>query len=554
MGTGPGSESYNQGRLMPTAIGIDLGTTYTCAAIVEDGAPHVILSRLGYSTIPSVVTFDEEGQPMVGQQAERRMILSPEDTIYGSKRLLGRAYGAGIKMEFQPHFHYELVPGEDGLVAAKVNGNTTSLIEVSSLILHECRKAAEESLGRPVNRAVVTVPAYFNETQRACVRMAGAHAGLEIIRVINEPTAAALCYGASEATKRLLVFDLGGGTFDVSVVKVSNNIFEVEAVDGDNFLGGIDFDQLLVGHILERIAEKHGDKLEISKVDRERLRSEAQQAKHELSSQEKTMISLAHLDIGGGKLIDVAETLTREDLETATTELVDHCVAIVTRTLARRGLKPEQIDDVLLVGGQTRMPMVQERLEGLFGRPPSKRVHPDEVVALGAAIAAFAHDKIDAPVLLDVVPMSISIAIGGGGVRTVVPHGTPLPHSAKLEFKIPGDKKAVTLAVLQGDEPRARDNDYLGAIVLDQLPETEMPCRLDFELDAESILRVYATIPGWGERTPILPDRTQSLGDILAGLGETQADTPSTSRAVPLKRGLVGKILRRLRKRRKRSG
>ena len=542
-----------------TAIGIDLGTTYTCAAIMDKGGPRVISSRLGYTTIPSVLTYDDEGQPVVGQQAERRMILNPADTIYGSKRLLGRSFRSGVHMEFQPHYHYELVPGEDGLVAAEIKGMMTSLIEVAALILLECRKAAEENLGRPVDRAVVTVPAYFNEVQRACVRKAGRFAGLKIIRILNEPTAAALAYGArGEEPKRLLVFDLGGGTFDVSVVRAKNNLLVVEAVDGDSFLGGIDFDHLIVGHLVDRLSERYGTDIELSKIDRERLRKEAQQAKHELSSQERSMITLPHVELGDGQVINVDETLSRAGLEEATGELVDHCLATVERTLKRLQLTPADIDAVLLVGGQTRMPLVQQKLADMFGKPPSKRVHPDEAVAIGAAIAAYAADDASATQLVDVVPMSIVLAIAGGAVRKVVEAGTPLPHSTTLKFEIPPKTETIRLPVIQGDEPRARDNEYLGALVLDGLGGSKEPsvCTLEFKLDRECILGVVADIPAWGSPQFVELDRSVAFDELLASLGDPDASAaPSDdSSAVVRKprRGLAGKILGRLRRRRKR--
>ncbi len=543
---------------MATAIGIDLGTTYTCAAIVDQGVPRVISSRLGYTTIPSVVTFDDEGQPVVGQQAERRMILAPADTIYGSKRLLGRSFRSGVHMEFQPHFHYELVPGEDGLVAANVRDMMTSLVEVAALILLECRNAAEENLGRSVDRAVVTVPAYFNETQRACVRKAGRFAGLKIIRVLNEPTAAALAYGAkSDAPKRLLVFDLGGGTFDVSVVRANNKKVVVEAVDGDSFLGGIDFDHLLVGYIVDRLGERLSIDVELTKIDRERLRKEAQQAKHELSTQERAMLSLPHVTLAEGHVANIDETLSRADLEEATGELVDHCLAVINRTLSRLGLTPENIDSVILVGGQTRMPLVQQKLAEMFGKPPSKRVHPDEAVALGAAIAAAASDQEDATKLVDVVPMSIDIAVSGGNIRKVVEAGTPLPHSTTLRFEIPPNTETVRLAVLQGDEPRARDNEYLGSLVLDGLTSREPEvCALEFKLDRECILGVVATIPNWGAPRFVELNRSVSFDALLASLGDPNAAAKpghdSSAVVARPRRGLAGKILGRLRRRRKR--
>jgi molecular chaperone DnaK len=544
------------GAIVGVAIGIDLGTTYTCAAVDDGSGPRVIQSRLGYTTIPSIVAFDDAGAPVVGQPAEQRMILNPAETVYGSKRLLGRAFGTGAQMEFQPHFHYELVPGDDGAVAANINGSVTSLVEVAGHILRECKEAAEGALGSEVDRAVVTVPAYFNESQRSCVRRAGGFAGLKVARLLSEPTAAAIAFGATgDQLQRVLVFDLGGGTFDISVVRVENARFTVEAVDGDSFLGGIDFDQLLVGHILDRLAQTQGGDYDPPEVDLERLRKAAQQAKHELSNAEHAMITVPHITAADGSTFNVDERVSRADLEGATRPLVDHCLALVDRTLRKIKLTPKDIDALLLVGGQTRMPLVQRRLEECLGRPPSKRVHPDEAVALGAAIVAAAHERKEAPKLEDVVPMSISVAVGGGRIRKVVMAGTPLPHSAELEFMIPAEMRVVRLAVMQGDEVRARDNAYLGAIVLDG-PESDEParCELQFKLDREGILGVLASVPDWGPPRFIDLDRSVELEPLLAQLGDPYASAPRESSsigALPKGRGLAQSILRRLGRRRR---
>ncbi len=537
---------------MSTVIGIDLGTTNSCAAVVDSDGPRVIESRLGYSTIPSIVAFDDDGQVLVGRAAERRMILNPADTIYGSKRLLGRAFRTGVQMEFQPHFQYELVPGDDGAIAAKVGGSVTSLIEVAGHILFECRRAAEESLGCSVERAVVTVPAYFNESQRSCVRRAGAFAGLKISRILSEPTAAALAFGAHrDLRQRLLVFDLGGGTFDISVVRISGNTFTVEAVEGDSFLGGLDFDMLLVGHLVDRLAMQHGSGFELAKVDSERVRVAAQQAKHELSLTESSSVIVPHVSTPDGETINIDETVTRADLEKATGPLVEHCLALVDRTLRGLRVTPEEISAVLLVGGQTRMPLIQQRLEEYLGRPPSKGVHPDEAVALGAAIAASAENQAAAPKLSDVVPMSINVAVGGGKVRKVVPAGTALPHSGVLEFKIPAGMALVRLAVMQGDEVRARDNDYLGALVLEG-PASDEPtvCKIEFKLDGEGIMGVFANVPDWGPPRFVDLDRAVDLEELLAGLGDPYARSRSAPKP---RRGLVKGLLDRLRRRRERS-
>ena len=298
---------------MARAIGIDLGTTFSCAAIVDGGRPAVIKSRLGYGMIPSIVAF-VDGKPVVGQAAERKMILKPEDAIYGSKRLLGRTFLPGVRDKFQPHFQYKLVADADGFVAAEVAGRIVTLLDVSSMILREMRSAAIEGLGYQVDRAVVTVPAYFNENQRQFVREAGRRAGLEVLRIINEPTAAALCFGFKRAEKkRLLVFDLGGGTFDVSLVDVDGNIFNVLGADGDTFLGGLDFDAKLVDHFTTKLRAKLGRAIGFDPIAAQRLRVAAQEAKHQLSVQEKTLINLPGMTVADGPPIDVTGSVTRQE-------------------------------------------------------------------------------------------------------------------------------------------------------------------------------------------------------------------------------------------------
>ncbi|MBW2278706.1 MAG: Hsp70 family protein, partial [Deltaproteobacteria bacterium] len=398
------------------------------AAVVERGRPRVLSSGLGYSTIPSIVTFDEQGQPVVGQPAMRQMALRPEETVYGSKRLLGRAYLSGVKKRFQPHFAYELV-GEDGWVAAKVCDRVVSLTEVASLILREVRKSAETAIDDRVDRAVVTVPAYFNDAQRSCVREAGELAELNVIRTLNEPTAAALAFGTRQTErKKVVVFDLGGGTFDVSIVDIDADMYEVLGVDGCTFLGGIDFDRACMNLVTDRLSEKAGKELLLAQISRERLRTAVEESKQLLSTQPNSVVQLPHLELADGSTLDVDESITRPELEDAVRPLVDRTLEIVQRALETIDLAPQDIDDVLLVGGQTRMPMVHRQLRSLFGQEPSKRVHPDEVVAIGAAIAAVSLERADAPVLLDVVPLSIGLEQPDGKFEVVVPRNTQVPH------------------------------------------------------------------------------------------------------------------------------
>ncbi|MBI5480457.1 MAG: Hsp70 family protein [Deltaproteobacteria bacterium] len=519
-------------------IGIDLGTTFSCAAVVERGAPQVVRSRLGYTTIPSIVTFDDRGEPVVGQLAERRMILQPQETIYGSKRLLGRRFGPEIEERYQPHFQYQLAPDDDGFVAARVGGRIVSLVEVAALILSEMRSTAEASLGEQVSRAVVTVPAYFNENQRALVRQAAQRAKLEIIRIVNEPTAAALCFGhGRDAKQRLLVYDLGGGTFDVSVLDLDGSIYTVTGVDGDTFLGGIDFDRRIVDWLTGRLAQRLHRPVAPDAVGLARLRVAAQEAKHQLSSQQNTVVSLARLKLGDGAVLDVTGKLTREEFDRLTQDLVEHTVAVVTRCLNKLGLTPAAIDEVLLVGGQTRMPLVQHRLKELFGKEPSRRIHPDEVVAQGAALVADSHDRFDAAVLLDVAPQPIGIADPDGRFVPVIPGNTPVPHEATAKVTLPPGAAQVKLAVFQGDAARAVANEYLGTLVIDELRAAAHPidCELKFRLDAENLLTVHAIVPQAGLDREVQLVTRQTPDQVLAEMGRERIRVaiPPTRQAAP---------------------
>ncbi len=477
-------------------IGIDLGTTYCCAAQVRDGRPQVIASRLGYTTLPSIVHYDAQGQVTVGHAAERRMVLDPASSVYGSKRLLGRTFQSEVRERYQPHFSYELVSDANNLVAAKVCGTVVPLTDVSALILRELRAQVQQALGEVVDRAVITVPAYFNESQRTCVREAGRRAGLDVIRIINEPTAAALAYGCGRGeNKRVLVFDLGGGTFDLSLIKIEGDLFEVLAVGGDTFLGGIDFDRKLVELVTQRLSK--GGQLRLDPVGRERLRAACQEAKHTLSSQPRAVVEVPNFTMADGTKMDVKVGITRQEFEAACKPLIDKCMFAVSDVLMDAGKTPEELDDILLVGGSTRIPCVTAALRAMFGKEPSKRVHPDEVVALGAAIAADSNDRVDGVVLTDVVPTAIGIAGAGGKFMPVVARNTSLPHKVIANTVISAGTRELKLAVYQGESPQTKFNDYLGALVLDNLPGADEPltCALAFTLDAECILKVYASIP-----------------------------------------------------------
>ena len=517
------------------AIGIDLGTTYSCAAIVQDGRPQVIRSKLGYTTIPSVVTFNNQGESVVGVPAERRMVLEPKETVYGSKRLIGRTFLSGVKKRFQPHFQYELVRDEDGFVAAQLGERTVSLVDVSSLILDEIRKNAHASLGKPATRAVVTVPAYFNENQRAFVRESAKRAGLDVLRILNEPTAAALAYGIDRGeNKRLLVFDLGGGTFDVSILELDGNVFTVRGVDGDSFLGGIDFDRRLMDLLMERISEHNRKKLELSAVGRERLRREAQEAKHQLSVQQQVFIRIPSLILADGSMIDVAEKVSRQELEEATRELVDLVMSVVRRSMDRLSLRAADIDEILLVGGQTRMPMLHEEIRKLFGKEPSKRVHPDEVVAMGAAIAAHSHDRPDAVTLRDVVAIPIGITDPNGYFMPVVPRNAPIPDQFPVKVRVPPHYRSFKMAVFQGNRSHAFDNEYLGTLTIDgmQPSDQSLDCDLVFKLNEECLLTVQATIAELGIDKNVTLATQQTPDEVLEEMGRERVTVsiPQTMR------------------------
>jgi len=517
------------------AIGIDLGTTYSCAAIVQDGRPQVIRSKLGYTTIPSVVTFNNQGEAVVGLPAERRMVLEPKETVYGSKRLIGRTFLSGVKKRFQPHFQYELVGDEDGFVAAQMGDRVISLVDVSSLILDEIRKNAHTSLGQPVSRAVVTVPAYFNDNQRAFVRESARRAGLDVLRILNEPTAAALAYGIDRGeNKRLLVFDLGGGTFDVSILELDGNVFTVRGVDGDSFLGGIDFDRRLMDLLLQRIGDHNRKEVELSAVGKERLRREAQEAKHQLSVQQQVFIRIPSLILADGSMVDVAEKISRQELEQTTSELVELVMSVVRRSLDRLSLRAADIDEILLVGGQTRMPVLHEKIREFFGKEPSKRVHPDEVVALGAAIAAHSHDRPDAVTLRDVVAIPIGITDPNGYFMPVVPRNAPIPDQFPVKVRVPPHYQSFKMAVFQGNRSHAFDNEYLGTLTLDGLQPSDQPldCDLIFKLNEECLLTVQATIAELGIDKDVTLATQQTPDEVLEEMGRerVQVSIPQTMR------------------------
>jgi molecular chaperone DnaK len=509
-------------------IGIDLGTTFACAAVVEGGEPRVIQSRLGYSTIPSVLTFDDQGLPVVGHLAERRLVLEPDCVVYGSKRLMGRTFSPSLAESFQARTSCTVVSDADGMAAIRLRNRTLSPIEVGACILAEVRRMAEGTLREPVTRAVVTVPAAFTENQRAAVREAGVRANLEILRIVNEPTAATLAFGYGRGIRKtVLVYDLGGGTFDVSILSLDGNVSTVLATVGDTFLGGMDFDDLLADILSKSLQKRFGD-VHLDRRSKERLRGAAREMKHALSEMQRTTFALPRLQIGddAAKMVDFSATLTRDQFEAAAIPLIERTIKICEKALTMAKLDLRQIDDVLLVGGQTRMPAIARRLQTFFNRPPSKRVHPDEAVALGAAILATTFERPDAPTLKDILSLPIGIGLPDGMMRPVLAAKSSLPAKATFAVDVPADGQ-IEIAVFQGESMKASDNEFLGSFTHDVEPDGKSPAagnekrrvELTFLLDVESILTIQSKNLSTGKEVTHALTTRQTSDEVLARLG-----------------------------------
>jgi molecular chaperone DnaK len=478
-------------------VGIDLGTTNSCAAVVRDGRPYVIPSREGYNTVPSIVALNSRHRVVVGHLAKAQLLTNPKATVYGAKRLVGRPFESDVVQELRSKFAYEIVAGTDGLAAVRLGPETLSLAQISALILREVKEVAQNHLGEEVNRAVITVPAYYNERQRAAVRHAGALAGLHVERILNEPTAAALAYAfGRHLNQRVLVYDLGGGTFDASVLELNDNVYEVVSTGGDTFLGGVDFDGRIVERLLEAWREKTGIPFAGDRVALSRLVDAAERAKCALSERSEFPIQLPFLAMKDGQPVSLETALTRDEIVALVEPLVDRTIGVCEEVLAAKGLRTADIHEVLLVGGQSRMPLVHQKVAAFFGRPPSRTVHPDEAVAIGAALLAHSLGSAEGVVLIDVLPMSIGIGLPGGRVKTIVERNTPLP--ARKQYGLATTKDGQTefeLVVLQGESAEASEREYLGTLKLTGLPPGPrgmVKIAVTFELGAECLLTVTA--------------------------------------------------------------
>lgn len=468
-------------------MGIDFGTTNTCVAYVKGKVPRCVPSDKGKLVLPSVVALTHKGELVVGAVAKDQMVVNPRNTVYGVKRLVGRQFHSKVVQETLPYFSYDIVEGENGDAAVRLGDRVHSTTEICGFILEHVKRASEAYLGQPVAKAVISVPAYFTDAQRTAVKEAGRLAGLEVERVVNEPTAAALAYGFNRGfEQKILIYDLGGGTFDLSVLQLHGNVFEVLATGGDTFLGGLDFDNRIIDYVLEEFRRQTRIDLSQSPIAMQRIKGAAEAAKIDLSLMANVMIELPYVEDRRGKPVDLRVPLSRERLNALTADLVDRTFEAVRATLGEKNIDPKSLNEVLLVGGQTRMPFVQGRAHQFFGRPPRKGVHPDECVALGAAVLGDSLHELDSATLIDVLSVPIGIAAPGGRFRRVLDRNVTIPVTRSFRLP-PSDKRETTLEVFQGDSERIVENEFLGTLTF---PGSATGDRVNFSMDEEGLLRV----------------------------------------------------------------
>ncbi|RYZ35626.1 MAG: 2-alkenal reductase [Myxococcaceae bacterium] len=474
----------------PRIVGIDLGTTNTLVASVRNRIPKIVPTDRGNLILPSVVALSSKNDLLVGGVAKDQMVTNPKNTLWGTKRLIGRKFHSKAVDDLKGYFPYDIVEDPNGDAAVTMGGKLYSLPQISSFVLSQLKTIAEQFLGGPIDAAVISVPAYYNDNQRNAVKEAGRLAGFDVKRIVNEPTAAALAYGFNRGLdQKILVYDLGGGTFDVSVLHLAGNVFEVLATGGDTFLGGADFDNRIMEYVLERFRDETKVDLADHPIALQRIKNAAEAAKIDLTLIPNVVIDLPYIEERKGKPLDLRIPLTRDYLNNLTGDLVDRTFEICDRVLAEKGISRSEIDEIILVGGQSRMPLVQQKIQAHFGKAPRKGVHPDECVALGAALLGDSLGSIDAVTLLDALSMPIGYAMPNGRVKRIIEKNSLIPMVKS--FRLPPPKDAgspfIELDIYQGDSDLMVDNEYLGTV---RVPAASAGRKIDFRLTEECLLQV----------------------------------------------------------------